>query len=241
MKRLFLLAFICFVSLTVVSQVKYGLKAGTTFSWYESSADDGLVVDYNMLAGFQAGVFAEAAINNYFSLQPELLFSTLGAKAEVYGEIPVPTPTGYTTVSFKLSDTMTPLYLDLPLYLKAGFPSVGSDRFTIGAGPMFSYGIGGKDKMTGTIGTEKVSGEIKIFSKDAIVIKDGSGRTIFEDDSSSALLKRFDVSVAAFAAYEINKRVVVSLNYRYGLKNISEEPDEDLWNRSLAISLGYRF
>jgi hypothetical protein len=233
MKKYLLLALIGIFPMVAISQLNYGVKAGTTLSWYRSSTDEGIVPEYSTLAGFQAGVFAEAKLNSYFSVQPELLFSSRGAKSAFSETFAVPTSTGYTNVDVKLKLTMTPLYLDLPVYLKAGFPSVGTDRFTIGVGPVFSYGVGGKAKIKGSVGDESVSEKIKLFSEDDFDLEGG--------ESEYTLLNRFDVAAAGFVAYEFNNLIVLSLNYQYGLKNISEDPDEDLRNRSVSITLGYKF
>ena len=55
---------------------------------------------------------------------------------------------------------------------------------------------------------------------------------------SSTLQKRFDAGIAGFVSYEFNNRVILCLNYQHGIKNISDDPDEDLWNRCLTISVG---
>lgn len=233
MKR-YLFSFVILIfPLIVVSQVDYGLKAGPTLSWYRSSTYGEIIPDYKSLAGFQAGFFAEAKLNRYFSLQPELLVSSRGAKVEYYETFTVPYMYGYTTVRLGFEATMAPLYLDLPVYIKAGFPASGSDRFMVGAGPVLSYGLSGNAKIKVTVGdvsyyTEKV----KLFSED--------GFDLEEIEWDFRILERFDVAVAGFAAYEFSNKVMLSINYQYGLKNISEDPDEELKNRSVSVTLGYR-
>jgi len=246
MKKYLFLALICSLPLIAVSQVKYGMKAGTTLAWYRASTDKGMIPEYRTLAGFQGGAFAEAFINSYFSLQPELLLSTRGAKVKYSETYTIPGSSGFTTVQTKIKGVFIPLYVDVPVYLKVGFPSVGSDKFTIGAGPLFSYGVGGKAKFNGSVNEVNknqvnIKGDMKLFSKDKLVLKDQDGREYTVEEAETPLLKHFDVGLACFAAYEFNARIALSLNYQYGMKNISEDPDEDLWNRCVAISLGYKF
>ena len=238
MKKLFLLLMIA-LPLITVSQIRYGVKAGTTLSWYKSSTDEGIIPEYRTLGGFQGGAFVEVPFTDYLLLQPELLFSMRGAKSKIEETYTIPQSSGYAQIRVKLEDISTPLYIDLPVYLKVGFPSVGTDKFTIGAGPMFSYGVGGKMKVKGSIDQENVTGEKKLFSEDQFNLKDGDGNSI--DDIPVPALKRLDISIAGFAAYEFSSRVALKLNYQYGLKDISDDPEESLWNRCTTISLEYFF
>jgi hypothetical protein len=240
MKKQFLLVIACLYSLTVVSQVNFGVKAGTTLSKYRSSTEEGIIPEYNTIAGFYGGAFAETVINNYFSLQPELLFSMRGAQSTIIQTVTIPVTTGYITVPVKMKATFVPLYIDLPVYLKVGFPSAGSDKLTLGVGPLFSYGICGKAKFKGSANNENFTAEMNLFSEDELVIKDNNGNTNPSGESST-LQKRFDAGIAGFVSYEFNNLIILCLNYQYGLKNISDDPDEDLWNRCLSISVGYKF
>jgi len=240
MKKQFILAVAFLYSLTVASQVNFGVKAGTTLSTFKSSTDNGIIPEYNTLAGFQGGAFAEAAINSYFSFQSELLFTMRGAKSTIIQTVSIPGPSGFIAVPVKLKTTFVPLYIDLPVYLKVGFPSAGSDRLSIGVGPLFSYGIGGKAKFKGSANSENFTAEMKLFSEDELELGDNNGNTNPSGESFT-LLKRFDAGIAGFVSYEFNNHITLCLNYQYGLKNISADPEEDLWNRCLTISAGYKF
>jgi hypothetical protein len=225
----------------IFSQARYGLKAGTTLAWYRSSTDEGIIPEYRTLAGFQCGAFAELTINNYFSLQPELLASTRGAKVKFTSTNTVPTSSGYEVVQTKLVGTFAPFYIDLPVYIKAAFASAGSDKFTIGAGPMFSYGINGKVKYTGSVNQINISGEMKLFSADRLVLKDKDGNVYTSETAETTIFNRFDAGISCFASYEFSNRVTLNFNYQYGLKNISMITDESIQTRCLTISLGYIF
>ncbi len=240
MKKQFLLAFVCLYSLTLSSQVNFGIKAGTSLSKFRSSTDGGIIPEYNTLAGFHGGAFAEAVIDNHFSLQPELLFTMQGAKSTVNQTLTIPGSLGYITLSVKYKTEIVPLYIDLPVYLKVGFPSAQSDKLNIGAGPFFSYGIGGKAKIEGSVNSENVTAEVKLFSEDELVFEDNNGNR-YPSGETATILERFDAGFGGFISYEFKSRIILCLNYKYGLKNISGDPDEDLWNRCLNISVGYKF
>jgi len=54
--------------------MKFGAKAGINMSNYTGDSD------YDSKIGFQVGVFGEFKVTEKFAVQPELLFSNLGAK-----------------------------------------------------------------------------------------------------------------------------------------------------------------
>lgn len=61
--------------------VKFGPKAGVNLSNLSGGDADNL----DMKVGFHVGVFAEIFFTDKFALQPELLYSTQGAKGEILG------------------------------------------------------------------------------------------------------------------------------------------------------------
>lgn len=74
-----LLLFVCAISLATVTQaqVRFGFKAGANLANLT-----GDVEGTKMKFGFNAGAVAKISVSESFSVQPELVFSTQGAKAE---------------------------------------------------------------------------------------------------------------------------------------------------------------
>jgi hypothetical protein len=74
-----LLLFVCAISLATLSQaqVRFGFKAGANLASL-SGDNDGL----KMKIGFNAGALAKISVSEAFSVQPELVFSAQGAKAD---------------------------------------------------------------------------------------------------------------------------------------------------------------
>lgn len=74
-----LLLFVCAISLAAVSQaqVRFGLKAGANLASI-SGDNDGTKMKF----GFNAGAVARFSVSEAFSIQPELVFSAQGAKAD---------------------------------------------------------------------------------------------------------------------------------------------------------------
>jgi opacity protein-like surface antigen len=104
--------------------VKYGAKAGLNMSNYSGDAEG-----TSSKIGFQIGAFAEYGISDKISIQPELLFSNLGAKADFEG----------TEV------TMNQNYLIIPVMAKYAI----TDAFSLEAGPQIGFLMSAKWKAAG--------------------------------------------------------------------------------------------
>lgn len=127
MKKLFVGAAIAVSSLSFAQQ--FGVKAGANFSsiskdtWEDSKAK----------TGFHAGVFMNAPLAESFSIQPELLFSNLGAKT-TYNAGNLGTATS----------TLNLNYITLPVMFQYNVvPS-----FYLEAGPEFGFMVSAKSKTT---------------------------------------------------------------------------------------------
>jgi opacity protein-like surface antigen len=105
-------------------EVKFGAKAGVNFSTFTGDAED---VDGKV--GFQVGAFAEIKISDKFSVQPELMYTTLGAKFDEMG----------TTF------TQTVDYIVLPVMAKFYV----ADAFSLEAGPQIGFLVGAKIEADG--------------------------------------------------------------------------------------------
>ena len=102
---------------TVHSQAQsFGIKGGVNFSDLKGTDADGL----DSYTSFHLGILKEWVIFDNLSLQPELLYSTQGAKVDGAED------------KFKLN------YLTLPIVLKFYM----TDAFSIHAGPQFGLLLG---------------------------------------------------------------------------------------------------
>ena len=109
------------------SKTTFGIRAGVNFQNLNGKDEAGDKFDYKLKTGFNAGVNAEIPVGIDFYLQPGLLFSTKGAKANV-GD-------GKINLS----------YLELPVNFVYK-PELGEGRMVLGFGPYAAYAIGGKTK-----------------------------------------------------------------------------------------------
>jgi Outer membrane protein beta-barrel domain len=116
-------------------------------------------------------------------------------------------------------------YVEVPLnfVFNANSPA---GKFFAGAGPCFSLGVSGKDKMTP--GGQTATQDVKF----------GSGE---EDD-----IKAFEAGVNFLAGYQFKGDFQVAANYNAGLSNLADnDPQEPVkakyHNRYFGIRIGYMF
>ena len=253
MKRLIFIALLVLAGFYVQGQVRFGLKGGMNVSGFEMSSKNGVVVDFSTRFAFHAGGFADIPIGGFFSIQPELLFSSKGASCSLSETFTFPATIGYADFTQNMKQTFTPCYIELPLYLKAGFDA-GTGTFIVGVGPYIAHGVGGKCKAeikTTTLHTDEVTavgrGKMAVFKKENLKLK---GTTInfpytydTEVEFEKAYFKRFDFGFAGFAGYELNLGFFVIVGFQKGLFNIDnfDVEGDKMKNKTFTLSVGYKF
>lgn len=110
------------------SPVAFGIKAGMNVS--SLSKDEGLD-DQKSKIGFNGGVFANIPVASSFSVQPELLYSQYGSKAE------------YTVLGDKYSSSTNLDYLTVPVM----FQYNALPNLYLEAGPEFGFMLSAKNKV----------------------------------------------------------------------------------------------
>ena len=191
-KLFFLLAVLLTASCYVHAQVSFGVRAGLNLSnWMDD--------DYNTLTfkpGFQAGVVADIAFNEFLSLQPGLQFSQMGAQEKEDGDAVI----------------MTLNYLQFPVNLQ-----VKLGDFFVQAGPYLGYGLNVK-------GTIK-SGGIKVSASESfddsglksIDLGMGAGFGYQFGPMQAALSTQFGLSNISDEYSDIkNLGVALTLTYFFG-------------------------
>ncbi len=142
-KNHLILAFICLIGTYAFGQdnynerqsdndfretVRFGVKIGTNYSnVYDSEGEE---FDANAKFGLATGVFLSVPIGKYLGIQPEILFSQKGFKAE--GNL--------FTTTYVL--TRTSNYIDIPLLVSIK----PIENISILAGPQYSYLISQTNK-----------------------------------------------------------------------------------------------
>jgi hypothetical protein len=109
------------------SKTTFGIRAGVNFQNLNGRDEDDDKLDNKLKTGFNAGVNAEIPVGIDFYLQPGVLFSTKGAKAN--------------EGDFKVNLS----YVEIPVNFIYK-PELGEGRMLLGFGPYAAFAVGGKTK-----------------------------------------------------------------------------------------------
>ena len=212
--RLLFLFFAFTISAVSIAQT-IGVKAGLNMSNMIMKDDEGTSSDeFKMNPGFHIGPTVEVSLNDMFSVEAAILFSTNGFK------------TNQASDGFEYKGKLNNFYVDLPVTAKVAFP-VGGIKIYGELGPYIGMGLTGKSKYEITYGGETES--------NTETIKWGS-------DAENDDFKRLDFGAVAEAGVEISS-IRIGVSYGYGLANISSytEGGTRVSNRVLGLSVGYTF
>ena len=186
------------------AQLNLGVKGGVNMSnFYGDELDD-----QNVKIGFHIGLAADYEFAYNSAIQTGLFFTTKGAK---YSE-----SIGDATGDF----TVNPMYLQLPVHYAYKLDVTPGTRIVFHAGPYVAYGIGGKSKLSGSLG-------------------DWDGETewdVFGDDG----FKRFDAGLGLGVGAEFGP-ILLDLGWDMGLVNIADSNSGDIKNQNAYLSVGYKF
>ncbi|MDO7876817.1 porin family protein [Hymenobacter sp. ASUV-10] len=131
MKKVLLsLGLLAGISATAQAQATFGVKAGATLTNFMG---DDVSDDSDNKVGFLVGAVANFAVNDMFSIQPEVLFSQKGAQGKESGE------------TVKLNQN----YVDVPVMVKVNTGDNGSGLF-FELGPQFGLLVSSKAEDTDT-------------------------------------------------------------------------------------------
>lgn len=133
MKKGLIFVLFALVSVVSYSQVSWNAKVGMNMSNITGDADT------NMKVGFNVGFGAEYAFSETWSVQPSLMLTSKGYKAD----------------GLKCN----PMYLELPILAAARFAVTDNQNVVVKAGPYFAVGVAGKYKLDGIDKKEDVFGD----------------------------------------------------------------------------------
>ncbi len=226
-KSIFTLVAIISATLCFSQESNFFVKAGLNVA-NVSISDKGNYDNANALASFHAGIMADLPLSKYFSIQPALLFTGKGVKAE----------SGNASSNTYFKATSNPYYVELPVNMVVKFPlAMEESNFFFGAGPYIAAGIAGKNKAEG-----KILG-INFKNEKSIDFSNDDATTVnYEEGEGFGVMKRFDYGLNGTAGLEL-KNLLFSVNYGYGLAKIASN-DNNTNNKNkhrvLSFSVGIK-
>lgn len=198
--RFFVFALVLVCCGSLQAQSFFGPRLGFTLADVDFESDGGVTIDYESEINLQIGLALDLGITRNFSIQPELTY--LGR--------------GYSFTVLGVEVRRNIAYMDLGALAKFRVNPDEGVGFYLGAGPIFSYAISGKDK----------------FSV-------GDDMDIDFDDTE---IKRTDVSLAGALGLTFNlggPLFFVDGRYILGLSDTNDSNDVTIKNRTIAASVGF--
>jgi hypothetical protein len=204
-KMRFMLVVAMLAMVTAVSaQMNLGVKGGVNMSnFYGDELDD-----KNVKIGFHIGLAADYDFAYNSAIQTGLFFTTKGAKytssfGDASGEL-----------------TVNPMYLQIPVHYAYKIDVSPGTRVVLHAGPYAAYGVGGKSKLSGSVGDIGAEYEEDVFGDDGF--------------------KRFDAGLGLGVGAEFGP-LLFDIGWDMGLVNIVDSDNGDLKNQNAYLSVGYKF
>lgn len=201
----FMLVVAMLAMVTAVSaQMNLGVKGGVNMSnFYGDELDD-----KNVKIGFHIGLAADYDFAYNSAIQTGLFFTTKGAKytssfGDASGEL-----------------TVNPMYLQIPVHYAYKIDVSPGTRVVLHAGPYAAYGVGGKSKLSGSVGDIGAEYEEDVFGDDGF--------------------KRFDAGLGLGVGAEFGP-LLFDIGWDMGLVNIVDSDNGDLKNQNAYLSVGYKF
>lgn len=218
-KMILLLTAVCLSGAAMAQGVKLGLRGGLNLAdmKYEPKDQTNGTPNANSLASFNAGLVIDVPLMPGLALQTGAGLSGKGSKVE------------WTSGSSSYTETINPIYVEVPANLVFKPQIAPGTRLYFGAGPYLGIGVGGKASFSGNtpIGS--------FYSDHALQ---------YGNDNNSDL-KQTDVGANILAGFEFGKGL--TLGAQYGLSFTNNAPSGSnnapkiLRNKVLSFDVGVFF
>ena len=194
-------------SFSNAQKINFGIKAGLNVSMLTGT--EGIMTSTN---GIHMGTLVEFKVSDRIRIQPEVLFSSQGAKSvnttnPVYG------------TEIKINNNIKLDYLIVPIIAKY---YVANDFF-LEVGPQVGFLI-----------TAKNSGDVNT------TVAGTSSLESFNDNVKETVKSR-DYAANVGFGYDFLTKAFVEARYSIGLSNISTVSNTDVKNGVFQLSVGYKF
>lgn len=186
--------------------VKFGAKAALNVASLTGDVDN-----VSSLVGFQIGAFAEFKLSDKFAFQPELMYSTQGAKESASEYIE-----GY-NVDVDMKSKLG--YLNVPLMLKY----YAAPKFSLEFGPQVGFLLSAKADVD------------FLMNIDGMDVP-GSTTVDIKDQMSS-----LDFGFNFGLGYDFTEKFTAGVRYNLGLSNIYDDSDASAKNSVFSVSAAYKF
>lgn len=223
MKKLFVVTIVLFSILSAKAQnVDVFVKGGIGLSNWIGKDSEGTDAKFS----YRIGMGVDVPIRNIWGFRTGLNLANIGTQMKITDE---DLSAGW---AIKAISKTNQLYLELPILATASFDITDKVGCTVGTGPYFAVGVGGKTKS-------------EITLSDGTVLSD-KATTFHDTEDTESLLNRFDAGIGIDVEFEI-KHIIFGIDTRFGLYKFyrddffGEVEKYKCYNFSTCLVVGYRF
>lgn len=192
-------------------QPKLGLASTSLTDMPALPVAEHIELDRTFFPGFLIGAECEYQLSDRFSLAAGLNYTAQGGKWK-----------DYRRPEFEIKKTQIVLgYINVPVLANVYL----FDGFALKAGVQVGFLTNANAQSTFV---EKTGGLHEIEKNDESILSD---------------CRRWDFSIPVGISYELSDELIIDARYHFGLSRVNKEKDEDgnTRNRSLFLTIGYRF
>lgn len=218
MKNVFFFLFLS-IGTTGFAQIKFAPEIGLSLykQRYEVTrgANSSTLINSDLRPGIKAGIAADIAIQDAFTIQPNLYYSWNRTNIDLLR---------YGTVANVNTDRSLHV-LQLPIYFLYNSNAAGASRFFGGAGPYFSYALAGKDQV-----------KTQVFG-----FSGSNTRSLTFGDVASDDMRPFGIGGSLVAGYESALGAYVKGYFNFGMNNLMPDGDSEnkLHDMGFGLTVGY--
>lgn len=226
-KKLLVLLAVISITSSCFAQITWDIQAGLTYSNVTAKDRDGKRTNTSSVPGIYLGLGTAIPLSDQIALHPALVYAKRGFQQEESSHI------GWGN-DFEARVS----YIELPVDLLYS-PKIGPGNLLLAAGPYVGYGTGGEWTTSGPV----LIGDIMIEGKGDIAFQNDRS---YGDMNTYVYAKPWDYGAHFRIGYALFGQYSLSVDMQYGIANLRPkwaeyEPDDMVRNRSIGVSLGYRF
>lgn len=237
MKKVILFSVVVLLAFTGRSQVSFGVHAGGHLASLTSKYDGKEQGGKKSVFGFKIGGIASIPVSDNISFMPELNFTTKGGQFKVEEKEILPGGLGSITTVADEENNFS--FIEVPLNIAFIASSEDGSGFFGGAGPVISFGMGGKSEGTATV-TTMITG-LPTQTSSSVYKADVKFDGKKDATDENAHLKGFEFGGNIFAGYRLSNGLFAKAYYHMGFSNLSPEDKTTVKTSYFGIGVGFLF
>ncbi len=220
--NILIFVFLCSVTTSAFSQMRYGAVVGGNLSRLAVSGND-LTSEFG--AGAFVGVYVAVPLNSTLSIRSGLNFQHIGVKNDFAKVV---------SVERRIN------YLELPVHVTYSISVPRAGSFLIGVGPFVGLQLSGSEKKKWEE-IDATNGDVSfpsgVFESDIV----------YSGDHAS--MNRFDYGISSLLGYKLSSGLFIRAGYNIGLAQLNKRQEDFQFNatqkeykeKSRIVSLGVGF